>query len=98
MSERDAAEILSVEDLHVHFSTPGGVVEAVRGVDFRVRAGSTVALVGESGSGKSVISQAIMGILPRNGRITRGRIRFTDPRGNGAAIDIAALPPGGREM
>jgi peptide/nickel transport system ATP-binding protein len=96
--ERSARELLRVEDLYVDFATPGGIVQAVRGASFRVRAGSTVAIVGESGSGKSVISQAIMGILPRVGRIAQGRILFADPRSPGAAIDIAALSSDGPEM
>ena len=57
-------DLLSVEDLAISFNVHGGKVDAVRGVSFRVPVGGTVALVGESGSGKSVLSQAIMGILP----------------------------------
>src|SRR5205823_4249854 len=82
-------DLLRIEDLHVRFDTPGGYIEAVKGVTFRMRAGSTVALVGESGSGKSVVSQSIMRILPRNGEIARGRIRFADPRGDGTSVDLA---------
>src|SRR5436309_4858943 len=91
-------DLLRIEDLHVRFDTPGGYIEAVKGVSFRMRAGSTVALVGESGSGKSVVSQSIMRILPRNGEIARGMIRFADPRGDGAAVDLAQLPADGAEM
>ncbi len=83
-------DLLRVENLHVHFSTPAGVVKAVQGANFRVRPGSTVAIVGESGSGKSVISQAIMGILPRVGHIAGGKILFADPRSPGSVVDIAA--------
>jgi peptide/nickel transport system ATP-binding protein len=57
-----------------------------------------VALVGESGSGKSVVSQAIMHILPRNGEITQGEILFNDPRSNGTAVDLARLPANSVEM
>jgi peptide/nickel transport system ATP-binding protein len=100
---RTEPDLLQVKDLHVHFHTPGGIVEAVRGASFRVRSGTTVAIVGESGSGKSVISQAIMGILPRIGRIAHGEILFADPRlANqglpGAVVDIAALPTDGPVM
>jgi peptide/nickel transport system ATP-binding protein len=96
--DRPGPDLLQVKDLHVQFHTPGGIVEAVRGASFRVRPGATVAIVGESGSGKSVIGQAIMGILPRIGRIARGEILFADPRQPDAVIDIAALPADGPEM
>ena len=85
-------DLLRVRDLHVEFRVAEGVIRAVRGISFRVRPGSTVALVGESGSGKSVVAQAIMGILPRPARITRGEILFTDPEFP-QTIDIAKLGP-----
>jgi len=69
--------LLSVQDLQVEFSTSAGVVRALDGVSFDVRAGETVAILGESGSGKSVTAQAIMGILESPpGRIAAGRILF----------------------
>ena len=93
-----SAPLLEVDDLHVDFNLhAAGTLQAVRGVSFSVPAGRTVALVGESGSGKSVVSQAILGILPKVGRISRGRILFRDPEaGEGAAaLDIAAQDPDG---
>jgi len=91
-------DLLRVQDLKVSFNVDGGQIEAVRGVSFRVPQGGTVALVGESGSGKSVISQAIMGILPRAARIQGGKILFHDPLHPGTATDIAALSADGPEM
>ncbi len=85
--------LLSVENLSVHFDLPEGKIEAVRDVSFRVPPGSTVALVGESGSGKSVISQAIMGILPKAAHIGGGRIFFDSTKYSSDAVDIAALNP-----
>lgn len=56
--------ILEVKDLHVSFQTYAGEVKAVRGVDFVVKEGETVAIVGESGCGKSVTAKSIMKLLP----------------------------------
>ena len=76
----------------------GGAAEVVSGVTFRVPAGKTVALVGESGSGKTVISQTVMGLLPRNGLVLGGRIMFTDPRNPAAPVDLATLRRDGPEI
>ncbi len=62
--------VLSVQDLHVTFPSEAGLVKAVRGLSFDLRAGETMAIVGESGSGKSVTSLAIMGLHPKSARIT----------------------------
>lgn len=70
-------KILEIDDLHVHFSTYGGTVQAVRGVNLYLKKGETLAIVGESGSGKSVTSNSIMQLIPSpSGKIVRGSIRF----------------------
>jgi peptide/nickel transport system ATP-binding protein len=83
--------LLEVEGLRIGFSAFGKLNEVVKGATFRIPPGRTVALVGESGSGKSVISQAIMGILPRAGAVTGGRISFRDPKAPDTAVEIAGL-------
>ncbi len=68
--------ILQVKDLTVNFTAYAGTVQAVRGISFDLKKGETLAIVGESGSGKSVTTKAILGILPKNGRIQEGQILY----------------------
>jgi microcin C transport system ATP-binding protein len=56
--------LLTVENLSITFRAGDSVIEAVRGVDFDIARGETVALVGESGSGKSVTALSILQLLP----------------------------------
>lgn len=68
--------VLDVAGLTVSYEGRGGSRTAVHGIDFRVNPGEVVALVGESGSGKSSTAQAIIGLLPDNGRLEAGSIRL----------------------
>ncbi|MEP3280060.1 MAG: ABC transporter ATP-binding protein [Stappiaceae bacterium] len=90
--------IISVDGLTVDFESSEGKNRAVDAVSFDIPAHRTVALVGESGSGKSVISQAIMGLLPQKASISSGRILFRDPAKPNTEVDIASFDPGGKKM
>ncbi|AQQ53915.1 ABC transporter ATP-binding protein [Planococcus lenghuensis] len=59
-------KILEVKDLELSFNTFAGEVKAIRGVNFDLYKGETLAIVGESGSGKSVTTKSIMRLLPEN--------------------------------
>ncbi|MGM9619721.1 MAG: ABC transporter ATP-binding protein [Oscillospiraceae bacterium] len=69
--------LLHIENLAVTYGSPRGAVQAVRGVDFDILHGETVALVGESGCGKSVTAKSIMGLVKAPGKILpESRILF----------------------
>jgi peptide/nickel transport system ATP-binding protein len=62
--------VLTVRDLRVSFPSERGRVDAVRGIDFDVHPGRTLALVGESGSGKSATAISLIGLQPPNARVS----------------------------
>ncbi len=63
-------EVLQVRHLRAHLGSPRGIVKAVDDVSFDLAPGEALGLVGESGSGKSVMSRAIMGLMPRRSATT----------------------------
>ncbi len=91
------ADLLRIENLNISFAMLGGQIDAVRNVSLRVRPGKVTALVGESGSGKSVISQAVMGILPQTASAS-GRILFCDPAISDKPSDLLQMPREGRQI
>lgn len=89
MSENNGNNLISLQDLKVHFKVGGGLfketkhVKAVDGVSLDIKKGETLGLVGESGCGKSTLGKAILRLTP----ITDGRAIY-----NGK--DIAHLSDG----
>jgi peptide/nickel transport system ATP-binding protein len=67
--------LLSVEDVAVDLPTARGNLRAVDGVDLTVGAGRTLGIVGESGCGKTMLSRAILQLLPKKAKLT-GRVVF----------------------
>ena len=57
--------LLHIDNLHVHFNTSDGVVQAINGASLTLNPGEIVGLVGESGSGKSVTAMSILGLVPK---------------------------------
>ena len=59
--------MLEVENLSVNY----GVIQAVKGVSFKINEGEIVTLIGANGAGKSTIVKTISGLLkPKDGQIT----------------------------
>src|SRR5688572_206987 len=75
-SSQNGQPLLEVRGLKTYFYTEDGIVRAINGVDFTIRAGEVMGLVGESGSGKSVTSLSIMRLLSGSGKIVEGAILF----------------------
>ncbi|QPF86667.1 ABC transporter ATP-binding protein [Bradyrhizobium genosp. L] len=67
--------LLSVEDAVVDLPTPRGNLRAVDHVDLSVDAGRTLGIVGESGCGKTMLSRAILQLLPKKAKPS-GRVMF----------------------
>jgi peptide/nickel transport system ATP-binding protein len=70
------APVLDVRDLVVSYRQADERAAVVHGVSFTVEPGEVVALVGESGSGKTSTAQAVIGLLPENGRTDSGSIHL----------------------
>ncbi|WP_349426320.1 ABC transporter ATP-binding protein [Microbacterium sp. LWS13-1.2] len=89
------APLLQVRDVAVEFQTIDGPVHAVEGIDLDLAAGETLAIVGESGSGKSTTAMAVIGLLPGNGKVTRGSIMFEGEDLVGASEGVMRTIRGG---
>lgn len=69
------SELLELRGLTVKLPTAAGWIAPVNEVSLRVTAGEALGLVGESGSGKTMLSLALMGLLPTGAR-TSGDVQF----------------------
>lgn len=68
--------LLAIRDLDLFFDTRQGPVQALAGVTLDLAPGESLGIVGETGSGKSMTARAVMGLLPKSGRISGGSIRL----------------------
>jgi oligopeptide/dipeptide ABC transporter ATP-binding protein len=68
--------LLELRSLTTVFPTRRGLVRAVDGFSFQLRAGEKLGIVGESGSGKSVTLLSILRLVPYPGQIVSGEVRF----------------------
>ncbi|TLZ58779.1 MAG: ATP-binding cassette domain-containing protein, partial [Methanobacteriota archaeon] len=78
MSAGNGGPLLALKGLRVYFRIMKGTVKAVDGVSFELKRGETMGLVGESGCGKTTTAFAITRLLPNNGDIVGGQIKFNE--------------------
>ncbi len=78
--------LLDVRNLMTYFFTAAGLVKAVRGLEFTIDRGETLALVGESGCGKSVTALSLLRLVQPPGRVVEGELLFQGE-------DLRRLPP-----
>ena len=86
MTDANTSALLEIRDLTKRFTTAGGPVEVLRGIDFEVRSGERVAVVGASGAGKTTLMH-ILGALDRP---SEGTVKFAGQdlyRLRGPALD-----------
>src|SRR5579864_9409769 len=89
--------LLELRGLTVELPTPGGWVRPVNDVSLRLERGASLGLVGESGSGKTMLSLALMGLLPMGARVLGSAIfdaangKNVEGKNSDSAVDLASL-------
>ncbi|MBI3503773.1 MAG: ABC transporter ATP-binding protein [Proteobacteria bacterium] len=84
MPAAPAAPIVELSGVHLKLASQAGEVNILRGVDFQMARGESVAIVGPSGSGKSTMMMIVAGLE----RPTQGTVRV-------AGQDLGALDEDG---
>jgi len=89
--------LAEIRGLEVTYHTQKGPLQALYDVTFTIQPGEVVGVVGETGCGKSTVASALLRLLPPNGEISAGQIRF---KGQDlmAASDEAMRGMRGRDM
>lgn len=68
--------LLKVEELDIEFQKENTYLQKTNKVHFEIKTGEIVCVVGESGCGKSITAMSILGILPENANVKKGKIIY----------------------
>ncbi len=88
MAAKMGEKVLEVENVSVAYAAARGAVRAVNDVSFTLHRGEALALIGESGSGKTTLSLALIRMLVRSAKVTRGGVRYFK---DGKTQDVLAM-------
>ncbi|MCK5688336.1 ABC transporter ATP-binding protein [Myxococcota bacterium] len=75
MASETPTTALSVRNLSIGLP-PDTTIPKISDISFSIAKGEILAIVGESGSGKTMISLALMGLLPNEARMLSGEIQL----------------------
>ena len=78
--------LLTVDNLSVDYRVADQWRNVLSNVSLTVEKGEVVGIVGESGCGKTTLARGLMRLLPRNGRVTAGRVVLD-------GLDLFTMPP-----
>lgn len=86
--------MLEIKDLEVYY----GMIQAIKGVSFKVEEGEVIALIGANGAGKTTILHAVTGLLPaKAGKIIfEGKELTRIPGYRIVSLGMAHVPEGRR--
>ena len=68
--------MLSIKNLSICLPQEQGDLPIIRNLSFELDEGDTLGVVGESGSGKSLTNLALMGLLPKEAKVTADKMEF----------------------
>jgi peptide/nickel transport system permease protein len=77
-ASRPAECVLAVDGLSVEFRSAGRTARVLDDISLWVAPGEAFGIVGEAGSGKSVLVRAILRLLPEEGHVVGGSVRYKD--------------------
>lgn len=86
--------MLNVKNLEVYY----GLIKAVKGIDFEVKAGQIVSLIGSNGAGKTSTLQSIVNDVKKKGEITFNDLDISTHKTHKIIKEGIALVPEGRRV